>query len=174
MPPRKDEEAESRKRNTFSLGVTPPQVSSVEVTAAHSMATGVTLSKASASASKHEASAGARLRRFSQQSSSSGNSLPAPLADHPMTIANADLKLHNYCHWWVIDPRKVAFVAHWDLAMTLGLLYVALVTPVEVAFVKSPALDAKWSNPIFLINRLLDVMFIADMLLQFRLGYKQE
>ena len=136
------------------------------------MARGVSLSKASPSA-KHEASP--PPPRLSQQSGSSGSSLPAPLADNTIAITNADLKLlgRNHCHWWVIDPRKVTFVAHWDLAMTLALFYVALVTPVEVAFIKSPA-EAKWSNSIFLINRLLDVMFIADMLLQFRLGYKEE
>ena len=33
MPPRKDEEAESRKRVAFSPAVTPPQVSSVEAPA---------------------------------------------------------------------------------------------------------------------------------------------
>lgn len=137
------------------------------------MARGVSLSKASFSA-EHEASP--PPPRLSQQSGSSGSSLPAPLADNTTPITNADLKLvgRNHCHWWVIDPRKVTFVAHWDLAMTLALFYVALVTPVEVAFIKSPALEAKWLNPIFLINRLLDVMFIADMLLQFRLGYKEE
>lgn len=139
---------------------------------AATMARGVSLSKASPSA-KHEASP--PPPRLSQQSGSSGSSLPAPLADNTIAITNADLKLlgRNHCHWWVIDPRKVTFVAHWDLAMTLALFYVALVTPVEVAFIKSPA-EAKWANSIFLFNRLLDVMFIADMLLQFRLGYKEE
>ena len=73
---------------------------------------------------------------------------------------------------WVLDPRTVGFVAHWDMAMTLALFYVALVTPVEVAFIPSP--EEKWSNPIFLVNRLLDVIFITDMFLQFRLAYKEE
>ena len=128
------------------------------------MARGVTLSEPPPSASKQDSSR--------QSNSSAGSSLPDP----PIAVTNADLKLagRNHCHWWVIDPRRVTSVAHWDLAMTLALFYVALVTPVEVAFIKSPALEAKWLNPIFLINRLLDVMFIADMLLQFRLGYKEE
>ena len=80
----------------------------------------------------------------------------------------------RFATWWVLDPRTEAFVAHWDLAMTFALFYVALVTPVEVAFIDSPVGDAKWRNPIFLINRLLDCIFITDMCLQFRLAYKEE
>lgn len=115
--------------------------------------------------------------QLSQQSSSSAISLPAPIAESSLLGAKADISMgHSRCHtWWVLDPRKVSFVAHWELAMTLALFYVALVTPVEVAFVKSPAtLRARLSNPIFLINRLLDCMFITDMVLQFRLAYKEE
>ena len=33
---------------------------------------------------------------------------------------------------WVLDPRTVAFVGRWDLMTSIALLYVALVTPVEV------------------------------------------
>ena len=39
---------------------------------------------------------------------------------------------------WVLDPRTETFVAVWDLVTTFALLYVALVTPVEVAFIEPP------------------------------------
>ena len=102
---------------------------------------------------------------------------PSVDSDSPISTANAELQLVSraHCHWWVIDPRKVRWIAHWDLAMTLALVYVALVTPVEVAFMKAPpTLESKTSSPIFLINRLLDAMFILDILLNFRLAYKEE
>ena len=101
----------------------------------------------------------------------------SPPVDSPISTANAELQLVSraQCHWWVIDPRKVRWIAHWDLAMTVALVYVALVTPVEVAFLKpGTTLESKTSSPIFLINRLLDAMFILDILLNFRLAYKEE
>ena len=104
-------------------------------------------------------------------------SVGSPSVDSPTSTPNAELQLVSraHCHWWVIDPRKVRWIAHWDLAMTVALVYVALVTPVEVAFMKAPpTLESKTSSPIFLINRLLDAMFILDILLNFRLAYKEE
>ena len=104
-------------------------------------------------------------------------SVGSPPVDSPISTANAELQLVSraQCHWWVIDPRKVRWIAHWDLAMTVALVYVALVTPVEVAFLKpGTTLESKTSSPIFLINRLLDAMFILDILLNFRLAYKEE
>ena len=101
----------------------------------------------------------------------------SPSVDSPISTANAERQLVSraHFHWWVIDPRKVRWIAHWDLAMTVALVYVALVTPVEVAFIKAPpTLESKTSSPIFLINRLLDAMFILDILLNFRLAYKEE
>jgi hypothetical protein len=78
----------------------------------------------------------------------------------------------RYPSWWVIDPRTAPFAAYWDLLTSILLLYVALVTPVEVGFVQAPQPSERWFNWLFLINRLLDVGFIIDMLLQFRLAFK--
>ena len=76
--------------------------------------------------------------------------------------------------WWVLDPRTAKFITWWDLLMTFALFYVALVTPVEVAFIDAPEPAEKWGDSIFLINRMLDCLFITDMVLQFRLGFKSE
>jgi hypothetical protein len=74
--------------------------------------------------------------------------------------------------WWVIDPRSAPFAAYWDLFTSLLLVYVALVTPIEVGFIPAPEPSKRWSNWLFIINRVLDCGFILDMLLQFRLAYK--
>ena len=42
----------------------------------------------------------------------------------------------------------------------------------HLAGIPSPAPSERWSDWLFLVNHVLDVGFIADMLLQFRLAYK--
>ncbi|KAL1515906.1 hypothetical protein AB1Y20_002520 [Prymnesium parvum] len=88
--------------------------------------------------------------------------------------AGWDSLWYRFQQVWVLDPRSVSFVAWWDVITTLALIWTALVTPVEVAFVHQPSGDRKWVNSLFIINRLIDVLFISDMLLQFRLAYKEE
>lgn len=76
---------------------------------------------------------------------------------------------------WVIDPRHTQWVAYWDLVTGAALFYVALVTPVEVAFLEQPeGMAARWVDPLFLCNRLVDLVFIFDLFLQFRIAYKSE
>ena len=77
--------------------------------------------------------------------------------------------------WWVIDPRKAGWVAAWDLATTLALIFTAVVTPVEVAFIEPPAtMEERLKAPLFLMNRAIDLVFICDIALQFRFAYKAE
>ena len=75
------------------------------------------------------------------------------------------------CTGTIIDPRTNKCIAYWDLVTTVALIFTALVTPVEVAFLQAPSLDARWSDNLFLSNRAIDVVFIIDMLLQFRIAY---
>jgi hypothetical protein len=74
--------------------------------------------------------------------------------------------------WWVIDPLKATWTAYWDLLTTCALLYTALVTPVEVAFIPSPAPSEVYTNGLFITNRMIDLIFIFDMLLCFRLAVR--
>ena len=67
----------------------------------------------------------------------------------------------------VIDPRTNKYIAYWDLVTTAGLVFTALVTPVEVAFLAAPSPAERWSDPLFLINRIIDLIFCFDMLIQF-------
>jgi hypothetical protein len=62
-------------------------------------------------------------------------------------------------------------IAYWDLVTTLALIFTALVTPFEVAFLQAPAPSERWSDTLFLCNRTVDVIFILDMLMQFRIAF---
>jgi len=77
--------------------------------------------------------------------------------------------LHKGKPFYIIDPRKSKLMGYWDLTTSLALIFTAIVTPVEVAFV-SMALD-RWRDPLFLINRLIDLIFLLDIGLQFVLMY---
>ena len=68
--------------------------------------------------------------------------------------------------WWVIDPRTNTLVNYWDIASLSALVFTAFVTPYEVGF-----LNTKIGTPLFWINRLVDVIFLSDMALQFCLGF---
>ena len=73
---------------------------------------------------------------------------------------------------WVLDPRTVLWVSYWDLVTTACLLFTATVTPYEVAFLQPPSPERKWGETLFLMNRAIDVVFILDMILQFRIAYR--
>ena len=76
--------------------------------------------------------------------------------------------------WWVIDPRKSRWMSIWDMAGTLALLYTALVTPFEVSFLEAPdTWTMARSDVLFLINRLVDAIFIIDMFVNFVLMYQE-
>ena len=65
----------------------------------------------------------------------------------------------------VIDPRDNSFMARWDVLMLVLLMYTALVTPYEVAFLETQF------NFLFVLNRCVDTLFIIDMGINFCLGY---
>ena len=65
----------------------------------------------------------------------------------------------------LINPTS-RFMQRWDPLMMTMLIFVAIVTPYEVAF-----LETKLS-PLFWINRGVDVIFILDMAVQFCLMYE--
>ena len=69
---------------------------------------------------------------------------------------------------WLIDPRDT-FMRRWDI-LTLYLLgFTAVVTPFEVAF-----LDTDWKTALFWVNRLVDFLFICDLVMNFNLAYLDE
>jgi potassium voltage-gated channel Eag-related subfamily H protein 7 len=67
----------------------------------------------------------------------------------------------------LIDPNS-GFMRRWDLASICMLLFVMFVTPFEVAYLSTTV------DGLFVINRLVDVFFICDMVIQFFLMYRDE
>ena len=75
---------------------------------------------------------------------------------------------------YVLSPNDRA-VKRWDLITFAALLFTAIVTPAEVAFIDD--VDAKqiwtlFANPLWVLNRCVDVTFLCDICLQFFIGYR--
>lgn len=66
---------------------------------------------------------------------------------------------------FMVDPRD-PFMRYWDVCSIAFLVFAALVTPYEVAFLEVQALSPLWWT-----NRVLDVFFASDLLLNFNLIY---
>ena len=61
------------------------------------------------------------------------------------------------------------FMLRWDFVTTVALLFTAIVTPFEVGFMDSP----ETPDTLFVLNRIVDVVFIFDMVIQFFLMYRR-
>lgn len=72
--------------------------------------------------------------------------------------------------WYIIDPRSSKIISYWDGIGMCALLFTAVVTFVEVAFVEPPG----YVDALFIVNRCIDGIFIVDMFLQFFLMYPQQ
>lgn len=70
---------------------------------------------------------------------------------------------------WIIDPRHSRRQPYWDGVTTAALVFTALVTPLEVSFFE-PSTEP--SDILFIANRLIDIIFFLDMILQFFLMYQ--
>ena len=70
---------------------------------------------------------------------------------------------------FVIDPRQSKFMSKWDLTMVAMLLFTAVWTPVEVAFLDEGA----FITPMFCVNRVVDLCFSIDIVLTFFLAYQE-
>ena len=73
---------------------------------------------------------------------------------------------------WVMHPEKTKILAYWDAITSLALLYTATLTPFETAFLPSVVGAASWSDVWFIINRVLDVIFLVDMCMQFFISFQ--
>ena len=68
----------------------------------------------------------------------------------------------------LIDPRSSQFATLWDCVATTAIFFVAIVTPFEVCFLPSPK---SYSDPLFVLNRIVDCAFIVDCVINFFLIY---
>lgn len=69
----------------------------------------------------------------------------------------------NSGRWYLVNPSWF-WVHMWDSVTSFTLLVIALFTPFEVAFLEAPTVG---SDPLFVMGRVIDGIFIFDMLLHF-------
>lgn len=85
---------------------------------------------------------------------------------------SSQLKQHHLVKKWVLHPEKNKALSRWDSITGIALLYTASVTPFETAFMPSVLGTKAWFDGWFLVNRLLDIVFSLDIVLQFFLAYQ--
>lgn len=75
---------------------------------------------------------------------------------------------------WVMTPGKSAFLAFWDFPSSVALLYTLSISPFEAGFVETTIGAAAWSDPYFIANRAIDLVFLFDMILQFFIAVENQ
>ncbi len=84
----------------------------------------------------------------------------------------SEKKKINGLAWYLLHPDSTRIFA-WDIVVTLALVYTATITPAEVAFAEphdDPSSCA--TAPLYVINRLIDCLFVLDMAKEFVLVYR--
>jgi len=74
---------------------------------------------------------------------------------------------------FILKPGKHKVLYITDVLSTTALLYTALFTPFEAGFLAATTGSASWSDGWFLMNRVLDVIFLVDMCFQFFIAYEE-
>ena len=67
-----------------------------------------------------------------------------------------------------IDPRTAKWLPYWDGTAAMALVFTALVTPFEVALLPPSGIA------LFIINRIVDCVFISDICMQFFIAYQEK
>lgn len=75
-----------------------------------------------------------------------------------------EMKKHSRC---LFNPENNRCMMTWDLVSALLLSCLAVMTPMEAGFIK----DAEAGSPRWIFNQLVNLFFLADLLLQFHLPY---
>ena len=65
------------------------------------------------------------------------------------------------------------YLNFWDGVTMTALLYTCTLTPFEAAFIETPLGSALWTEPWFIANRVLDLIFLVDLILQFFLAFEE-
>ena len=73
---------------------------------------------------------------------------------------------------WVLHPDKNKYLPYWDALTSAALVYTATLTPFETAFIPPVGGAAAWGEPWFIANRILDIIFLADLVVQFFVAYQ--
>mmetsp|Transcript_88637 Transcript_88637/g.247995 ORF Transcript_88637/g.247995 Transcript_88637/m.247995 type:complete len:688 (+) Transcript_88637:95-2158(+) len=62
----------------------------------------------------------------------------------------------------LLNPHS-EYIKYWDLLIAVALLFTSIITPYEVVFTTKVAIES-W---LFWFNRLIDIIFVKDMIMQF-------
>ena len=91
-------------------------------------------------------------------------------------IARVDQQLReaDAAKRFVVNPKTAKHLWVWDIVTTTALLYTATFTPFEASFLQPEVGHSAWTKPWFLVNRILDVIFVMDMILQFFLAFEKQ
>jgi len=95
------------------------------------------------------------------------NSLPQldspPPSNRTMKSRRSSSTLNAYQQSrWLLHPQSV-FVRHWEMLVMAALLFTAVVSPVEIAFMEAKC-GLSW---LLVVNQLINTIFFIDMILQF-------
>ena len=71
-----------------------------------------------------------------------------------------------------LDPHS-RIVQRWDILTALALLFTATITPFEVGIIEPGTLDEMLVDPLFYINRLVDAIFMTDIVVQCFMSYQE-
>ena len=83
------------------------------------------------------------------------------------TMEKVKMRLGTSEGWasrFMIDPREAKRMWMWDTITGVFLIFVALVTPFEVGYLQP---TTSWLDPLFLVNQVVNAVFLADLVLQF-------
>lgn len=120
---------------------------------------------AAATAKSGRAAAGASIKALLP-----GNGLKKHAAElfggvTELTGGGGILSKHEYEDKFLIDRRHSRFMPFWDGMMVLALFFAASVTPFEVTYIS----EGNCITPLFIVNRIVDALFILDIVLTFNL-----
>ena len=73
---------------------------------------------------------------------------------------------------WTLDPHSWT-VSRWDAATTVALLFTAIVTPFEVGVLHALPLEESLTDPLFWLNRVVDIIFLMDIVLQSFIAFQE-
>lgn len=71
-----------------------------------------------------------------------------------------------------LDPHS-RVIQRWDMVTTVALLFTASVTPFEVCILEPTPLHAMLSDPLSWVNRVVDIIFVVDIVLQCFIAYQE-
>ena len=120
----------------------------------------------------HRANSTTRPLHFLQHSAEASDDSfvkPSALNSHePKRVPIRELRARER---FIIEPNKSSWLPFWDSVSFLAMLYTAIVTPYEVALLPP---TGGCITSLFVVNRIVDLVFYTDMVITFRLAYFNE